>query len=55
MVVHFDTETEALNHLTSHSFKLLTSGFWMSRCGVVKASMHPVTGTEKFALAYQMV
>lgn len=55
MWVHFDSEAEAIADLKEHSFRLLKNGFWMGVTGLVKASIHPVPGTTKVAIAYQPV
>lgn len=55
MWFHFDSEKFAIADLKEHNFKLLKNGFWIGASGLVKASIHPIPGSEKVVVAYQPV
>lgn len=44
MIIHFDTEALAIQHLERSGFHLLRNGNWISKSGDVSAAIHPVTG-----------
>lgn len=54
MWIHHDTDREARTHLTENSWKEIKNGAWVSKDGTCKATIHPVTGTEKVAICYRI-
>lgn len=52
MWVHYDTKSAALDHLRSNGWGQTENGAWVSKDGIVKATIHPVNGTEKVAICY---
>lgn len=52
MWIHYDTNRAARTHLTENSWKEIKNGAWVSKDGTCKATVHPVTGTEKVAICY---
>lgn len=44
MIVHFDTEKLATEHLQKSAFHLIENGRWVSKDGTVSASIHPASG-----------
>jgi hypothetical protein len=55
MIISFDTQTKAIDHLRNSDFRRLESGYWVSPSKTVKASIHPVQGAQWVRVAYSEI
>lgn len=54
MIIHFDNERQAIDHLRKSDYRRLKSGFWISPDRLTKASLHPARAAV-VQLAFQPV
>lgn len=53
MIVHFDKQILAIEHLMGRGYKKLENGMWVSKCGMFSASIHPRCCDDVVAVAFQ--
>lgn len=55
MIIHFDTKAIAEAKLDADGFTRIKNGVFVSRNKVVKASIHPVHGSDAVAVFYSEI
>ena len=55
MVNHFENTETAVSHLVENGFSLKPSGYWVSKNGQVRASVHPIGGQRAVRVAFDHV
>jgi hypothetical protein len=54
MIIHFNSQTEAVDHLRNSDFRRLQNGAWVSPSKDVAATIHP-THTKVVQVAYREI
>ncbi len=54
MIIHYDSEAAAVEHLTSNGWHQIANGSWVSRDGSCSAAITPAFGS-KVRVCYQEI
>lgn len=55
MVIHYDNQAKAIEHLSTNGWKKTKSERWVSKDNTCRASIHPVATSEFVAVFYEEI